>query len=87
MPAEIPYFRDRNIISVKAGTLYSLALGSDGQVYGMGVCESGEFGTDCGIRKTNVPIPIKLQLEDKNEKIESIEAGIGCSAFITSVAN
>ena len=47
---------DKTIVSVAVGSEHSLALDSDGRVYGWGMNSNGEIGTGSGDYPSSVPV-------------------------------
>lgn len=65
------YKGDQKIISIKAGTFYSLILTEKGEVYAWGGNDFGHLYSDLKDVKES-PVPLKIPLD---EKIVAIEAG------------
>ncbi|XP_054167536.1 RCC1 and BTB domain-containing protein 2-like [Oppia nitens] len=80
-PANIPFLSDKSITDIASGFLHSLALTSDGRVYGWGDNRWGQVG--CGQRLDRIRRPSCL-IFPPNTCIKSISCINWCSLAITA---
>ncbi|CCV64239.1 predicted regulator of chromosome condensation RCC [Alteracholeplasma palmae J233] len=82
-PTEVAFFKDKKIVSVKAGYRHVLALTDQGELYAWGNNEQGALGLG-SVSAPMYPLPREvLYFKTNNIKIVSIEAGNNSSYAIT----
>jgi len=65
----------KRVTAISAGASFTLALASDGRIYGWGVNFYGQLGYGTNVTRTNVPVPVDMTGALAGKTVVAIAAG------------